>query len=67
MELDDQRHSVNLQLKHAQSQLEKLKKTNVFNSTFHIWHSGHFGTINGFRLGRLPGVPVCSKQSVELL
>jgi beclin 1 len=58
MELDDQRHSVNLQLKHAQSQLEKLKKTNVFNSTFHIWHSGHFGTINGFRLGRLPGVPI---------
>ena len=41
-----------------QGQLDKLKKTNVFNAAFHIWHSGHFGTINGFRLGRLPSVPV---------
>eukprot|EP00040_Diaphanoeca_grandis_P004194 m.27481 g.27481 ORF g.27481 m.27481 type:complete len:443 (+) comp15755_c0_seq2:137-1465(+) len=39
-------------------QLEKLKKTNVFNDVFHIWHDGHFGTINNFRLGRLPSVPV---------
>ena len=30
----------------------------MFNATFHIWHAGHFGTINGFRLGRLPSVPV---------
>ena len=30
----------------------------MFNAAFHIWHSGHFGTINGFRLGRLPSVPV---------
>ena len=30
----------------------------MFNATFHIWHSGHFGTINGFRLGRLPSIPV---------
>ncbi|KFM67317.1 Beclin-1, partial [Stegodyphus mimosarum] len=54
---DDQR-SVNNQLKYAQAQLDKLTKTNVFNATFHIWHSGHFGTINNFRLGRLPNVPV---------
>jgi beclin 1 len=26
---------------------------NVANDAFHIWHSGPFGTINGFRLGRL--------------
>lgn len=106
--------SVDNQLKYAQTQLDKLKKTNVFNTTFHIWlvsfftleqswcnkpifevkvlnnlckfhhflsyityklinhvrcliwfeylinfrHSGHFGTINNFRLGRLPSVPV---------
>lgn len=54
---DDQR-SVDNQLRYANIQLEKLKKTNVFNATFHIWHSGHFGTINNFRLGRLPAVPV---------
>ena len=50
--------SLDCQLRHNQDQLNKLKKTNVFNATFHIWHSGHFGTINGFRLGRLPSIPV---------
>ena len=29
--------SVDNQLKYAQAQLDKLKKTNVFNATFHIW------------------------------
>jgi beclin 1 len=56
--LEDEHRSVENQLKYAQMQLDKLKKTNVFNATFHIWHSGHFGTINNFRLGRLPSVPV---------
>lgn len=57
-ELDDEQKRVDNQLKYAQAQLDRLKKTNVFNATFHIWHSGHFGTINNFRLGRLPSVPV---------
>lgn len=51
-------YSIDCQLAYAQSRLDKLKKTNVFNATFHIWHSGHFGTINKFRLGRLPSEPV---------
>lgn len=38
--------------------MTKLRKTNVFNATFHIWHHGHFGTINKLRLGRLPSAPV---------
>lgn len=50
--------SLKSQLSYTQNQLEKLKKTNVFNTTFHIWHSGHFGTINNLRLGRLPTAPV---------
>jgi len=29
-----------------------LRKVNVLNDCFHIWHDGHFGTINGLRLGR---------------
>ncbi|KAG8512868.1 Beclin-1 [Galemys pyrenaicus] len=58
LELDDELKSVENQMRYAQVQLEKLKKTNVFNATFHIWHSGQFGTINNFRLGRLPSVPV---------
>lgn len=55
---EDEFRSLECQLSYAQLQLDKLKKTNVFNVTFHIWHSGHFGTINNFRLGRLPSSPV---------
>uniref|UniRef100_A0A2K6UV97 Beclin 1 n=1 Tax=Saimiri boliviensis boliviensis TaxID=39432 RepID=A0A2K6UV97_SAIBB len=58
LELDDELKSVENQMHYAQMQLDKLKKTNVFNATFHIWHSGLFGTIKNFRLGRLPSVPV---------
>ncbi|MBN3312066.1 BECN1 protein, partial [Atractosteus spatula] len=73
LELDDELKSVDNQMRYAQIQLDKLKKTNVFNATFHICsvifphhclsllacrHSGQFGTINNFRLGRLPSVPV---------
>ncbi|KAL8618007.1 hypothetical protein ACOMHN_040231 [Nucella lapillus] len=58
MELADDKMSVENQMQLSTAQLNKLKQVNVFNSTFHIWHSGHFGTINGFRLGRLPSVQV---------
>ena len=58
LDLDEELKSVETQMRYAQMQLGKLKKTNVFNATFHIWHSGQFGTINNFRLGRLPSVPV---------
>ncbi|XP_043272723.1 beclin-1-like protein isoform X2 [Venturia canescens] len=55
---EDECRSLECQLAYAASQLERLKKTNVFNATFHIWHMGHFGTINSLRLGRLPSAPV---------
>ncbi|CAB4069901.1 BECN [Lepeophtheirus salmonis] len=55
---EDDYRSLDCQFKYAQKQLDTLKKTNVYNATFHIWHTGHFATINGFRLGRLPSVPV---------
>jgi len=58
LQAEDEYRSLDCQLRYSQAQLDKLKKTNVFNAAFHIWHSGHFGTINGFRLGRLPSVPV---------
>nr|CAG4651734.1 EOG090X048D [Triops cancriformis] len=58
IQTEDDCQSVELQLAHSQSQLERLKQTNAFNATFHIWHAGHFGTINGLRLGRLPFIPV---------
>lgn len=56
--MEDENRSLRSQLVYTQNQLERLKKTNVFNTTFHIWHSGHFGTINNLRLGRLPTAPV---------
>uniref|UniRef100_A0A5F8H7P2 Atg6 BARA domain-containing protein n=1 Tax=Monodelphis domestica TaxID=13616 RepID=A0A5F8H7P2_MONDO len=56
LELDDELKSMDNP--YAQIQLDKLKKTNVFNATFHIWHRGQCGTINNFRLGQLPSVPV---------
>lgn len=37
LELDDELKSVENQMRYAQLQLDKLKKTNVFNATFHIW------------------------------
>ena len=40
--------------------LDKLGRTNVYNDAFCIGHDGVFGTINGLRLGRVPGVPVTS-------
>jgi beclin 1 len=54
----DERDGVLAKIEVAQAQLEMLKRTNVLNDAFHIWHDGDFGTINNFRLGRLPNVPV---------
>ena len=50
--------TVEMKLVNAKEELDRLKITNVFNDTFHIWYDGHFGTINGFRLGRLPSISV---------
>ena len=47
-----------MQLRYVREQLDKLSKLNVLNITFHIWEQGSFGTINGFRLGRLPSMQV---------
>jgi len=42
----------------AKRQLEQLQQTNVYDDAFYISVKGHFGTINGFKLGRLPAQPV---------
>ena len=34
---DDEQQSVDNQLRYAQTLFDKLKRTNVFNATFHIW------------------------------
>lgn len=50
--------SLNILYKSVESQLERLRKTNIYNDTFRITHDGPFGMINGQRLGRLPEYPV---------
>ena len=54
----EERDSLQSQLAHDAKLLETLQRTNVYNDTFRIGHDGHFGTINGLRLGRLPDKPV---------
>ena len=50
----NERDAVNAAYDHDTQQLDRLQRTNVYNDTFCISHDGHFGTINGLRLGRLP-------------
>lgn len=58
LQLRDEQLSVCFLLQRSSEQLTQLKKSSVLNAAFHIWHNGHFGTINGLRLGRLQTVPV---------
>lgn len=56
--LDDEILSAENQLAYYKQRIDTISKNNVLNATFHIWHTGNFATINGFRLGRLPKEPV---------
>lgn len=58
IKLEENQESLDNQLRNTKFHLNRLRTVNVLNATFHIWHSGPFGTINYFRLGRLPGTPV---------
>ena len=58
IKFDEKNISLENQLKKTKIHLNRLSTTNVLNAAFHIWHSGSFGTINFFRLGRLPDTPV---------
>ena len=57
-DFQSERDSVNTRFDHDARQLEQLRRTNVYNDSFCIGHDGYFGTINGLRLGRLPGQAV---------
>ncbi|XP_022770573.1 beclin-1-like protein isoform X3 [Durio zibethinus] len=56
--LKEERDAILAKTEVSQAHLELLKRTNVLNDAFPIWHDGEFGTINNFRLGRLPKIPV---------
>ncbi|KAL2233797.1 UNVERIFIED_CONTAM: Beclin-1-like protein [Sesamum indicum] len=54
----EERDAILAKIEVSQAHLELLKRTNVLNDAFPIWYDGEFGTINNFRLGRLPKVQV---------
>ena len=51
--LANTRDALETSYNHDLDQLEKLQRTNIYNDLFCIGHDGHFGTINGLRLGKL--------------
>ncbi|GAA5987815.1 hypothetical protein JCM10908_007226 [Rhodotorula pacifica] len=57
-ELQDREESLRTRLSNGHRELEKLQRTNVYNDAFCIGQEAGFGTINGLRLGRLPGINV---------
>jgi beclin len=57
-ELQEERNTVQSYYDYTECQLQKLRATNVYNDTFHIWRDGHFGTINNLRMGTLQSQPV---------
>ncbi|CAA7023101.1 unnamed protein product [Microthlaspi erraticum] len=54
----EERDAILAKIEVSQAHLELLNKTNVLMDAFPIRSDGDFGTINKFRLGRLPKVPV---------
>ncbi|ORX58028.1 APG6-domain-containing protein [Hesseltinella vesiculosa] len=57
-QFQNQRDTINMKYDHDVRQLERLQKTVVYNDAFCIVQDGPFGTINGYRLGRLHSHPV---------
>ncbi|KZV19660.1 beclin-1-like protein-like [Dorcoceras hygrometricum] len=58
LNINEERDAILAKIEVSQAHLELLKRTNVLNDAFPIWYDGEFGTINTFRLGRLPKVQV---------
>ncbi|KAJ0986187.1 hypothetical protein J5N97_004543 [Dioscorea zingiberensis] len=54
----EDRDTILAKIEVSQAHLELLKRTNVLNDAFLIWYDAEFGTINNFRLGRVPKTPV---------
>lgn len=61
IKLEEKQESLDNQLQNTKFHFNRLRTVNVLNAAFHIWHSGPFGTINFFRLGRLPGIQVTNQ------
>merc|ERR1711937_299725 len=53
-ESEEERAATTNAIQYATAELNRLKRTNVLNDMFHIAQDGSFGTINRFRIGKLP-------------
>ncbi|AOA61892.1 Vacuolar protein sorting-associated protein 30 [Komagataella phaffii CBS 7435] len=53
MEFKNEQSRMEAMYEDGLTQLDNLRKVNVFNDAFNISHDGQFGTINGLRLGTL--------------
>ncbi|KAG9400243.1 autophagy protein 6 [Aphanomyces cochlioides] len=51
--LNDARDSNVARVLEMEQRVHTIRRMNVLNDAFYIWHKGPFGTINGFCLGRL--------------
>lgn len=58
LELHDELRSLENRLRYAQARLHRLENTDAFRAAFEIRHRGPVASINRFRLGCLPSVPV---------
>lgn len=64
-ELINEKDRVDSIFENESNQLQKLQKVNVHNDVFCIGYDGHFGTINGLRLGSLKDKRVRNHSEVE--
>ncbi|CAL8109231.1 unnamed protein product [Calicophoron daubneyi] len=58
LEAEEELLSLEARVRHAESHLQRLLRTNVLNIAFAIWYDGHIGVINGLHLGRLSNRPI---------
>ena len=54
---EEEAAAVDRKIAEYQTQLKRLKKTNVLSEAFFIWSEGEFGCINGLRVGKKQNVP----------
>lgn len=57
-DMEEERGATASAIRYASQELSRLRRSNVLNEMFQIAQDGPFGTINGFRMGRLHEQPV---------
>ena len=58
LQLEEEQEMLLSRASHGSHELQRLEQRNVHQDTFFISTSSTIGEINGFRLGRLPSIPV---------